>query len=41
MITKWGSTYLMIERLLELRKLIKELSLLSAELHIYLPGGQA
>ena len=35
-ITRWGSTYLMIKRLLELRESIEELSLLSAELHISL-----
>ena len=36
MITRWGSTYLMIKRLLELLEFIEELSLLSAEFHISL-----
>ena len=36
MTTKWGSTYLMIKRLLELRESIEELSLLSAEFVISL-----
>ena len=34
MTTRWGSTYLMIKRLLELRESIEELSLLSAEFDI-------
>ena len=36
MITRWGSTYLMIKRLSELREFIEELSLLSAEFDISL-----
>ena len=36
MTTRWGSTYLMIKRLLELRESIEELSLLSAEFDISL-----
>ena len=36
MTTRWGSTYLMIKRLLELLEFIEELSLLSAEFHISL-----
>ena len=34
MTTRWGSTYLMIKCLLELRKSIEELSLVSAEFDI-------
>ena len=36
MTTRWGSTYLMIKRLLELGESIEELSLLSAEFDISL-----
>ena len=36
MTTRWGSTYLMIKRFLELRESIEELSLLSAEFDISL-----
>ena len=36
MTTRWGSTYLMIKRLLELRESIEVLSLLSAEFDISL-----